>query len=210
MLRTLGNVQPKISGTIRLQGRALEHYKPRELASTISLVLTESIVAKNMTVEELVALGRQPYTNWIGTLSKEDKNRVSSALSMLELNGLQEKKCYELSDGQLQRVMIARALAQDTAVILLDEPTTHLDLYHKVKILKLLKSIAHKTNKAVLFTSHEIEMTLQLCDKMLVINGKDNPFGEPSELIEQGQFGNLFPSDTVSFDPTSGSFRIEK
>ncbi len=210
LLRTLGNVQPKISGTIQLKERALERYQPRELAASVSLVLTEPIAAKNMTVLELVALGRQPYTNWIGTLSKEDKTHVSSALTMLELNELHQKKCYELSDGQLQRVMIARALAQDTAVILLDEPTTHLDLYHKVKILKLLKSIAYKTKKTVLFTSHEIEMTLQVCDKLLILNGSDNPFGEPSELIAQGQFEKLFPSDTVSFDPESGSFRIEK
>ena len=115
-----------------------------------------------------------------------------------------------MSDGQLQRVMIARALAQDTALILLDEPTTHLDLYHKVQILKLLKSIAGETDKTILFTTHEIEMAIQLCDKMLLLDGLTNPFGEPCELITKGVFERLFPSNMVSFDSKTGSFRIEK
>ncbi len=193
-----------------LKEQPLERYKASDLASAISMVLTEPVAAKNMTVVELVALGRHPYTNWMGTLTAVDRTAISNALSVLELEELKQKKCYELSDGQLQRVLIARALAQDTMVMLLDEPTTHLDLYHKVKILKLLKSIAHKANKAVLFTSHEIEMTLQLCDKLLVLNGQDSAFGTPQELIAQGQFEKLFPADTVSFDPTSRGFRIEK
>ena len=129
---------------------------------------------------------------------------------MLHLEELQHRKCFEISDGQLQRVMIARALAQDTAIILLDEPTTHLDLYHKVQILKLLKSIAHQTQKTIVFTSHEIEMAIQLCDTMLLLDGGNNSFGQPCELIEQKSFETLFPSNTVSFDASTGSFRIEK
>ncbi len=210
LLRTLGNMQPPISGEIRIKERLLPSFKPKQLATTVSLVLTEAIATKNLTVAELVALGRQPYTNWIGTLSKQDKEQVTNALHLLDLEQLQEKKCYELSDGQLQRVLIARALAQDTSIILLDEPTTHLDLYHKVKILKLLKTIAKKTKKTILFTSHEIEMCLQLCDTLLLLTGNNNPFGTPSKLIEQGVFGKLFPSDTVSFDTKSASFRIKK
>jgi len=210
LLRTLGKVQPKLAGTIEIKGKNLETVKSLDLASKISLVLTEPIASKNLTVMELVALGRQPYTNWIGNLSIEDKAQIVSSLSMLELDTLKHKKCYELSDGQLQRVMIARALAQDTSIILLDEPTTHLDLYHKVQILKLLKSIAHETKKTVVFTTHEIEMAIQLCDKMLLLDNVDNPFGEPCELISQGVFEKLFPSEMVSFDPKTGSFRIEK
>lgn len=210
LLRTLGNAQPKLSGSIHVNENSLETYGPFELASEISMVLTESIASKNMTVLELVALGRQPYTNWIGTLSKDDKSKIEEALKLLELENLQHKKCYELSDGQLQRVMIARALAQDTSIMLLDEPTTHLDLYHKVQILKLLKSIAHKTQKTIVFTTHEIEMAIQLCDKMLLLDSQKNPFGQPCELIEQKAFDSLFPSDTISFDAKTGSFQIEK
>ena len=203
-------MQPKLFGEILIKGKSLDAFKPLELASEISVVLTEPIASKNMTVLELVALGRSPYTNWLGTLAKTDKSEIESALHQMELDSLINKKCHELSDGQLQRVMIARSLAQDTSIILLDEPTTHLDLYHKVKILKLLKFVAQETNKTIVFTTHEIEMAIQICDKMLILDDSDNPFGQPCELIEQKTFEKLFPSDTVSFDAPTGSFRIKK
>ncbi|MGB7393247.1 MAG: ABC transporter ATP-binding protein [Pricia sp.] len=208
LLRTLGNIQPALGGSISIRGRELVAFRPLDLARAVSLVLTEPIASKNLSVLELIALGRQPYTNWIGKLSTEDKSKIEEAVAMLHLEESQHRKCFELSDGQLQRVMIARALAQDTDIILLDEPTTHLDLYHKVQILKLLKSIAHNTKKTILFTSHEIEMAIQLCDKMLLLDGRGNPFGTPVELIDQKAFASLFPSDTVSFDASTGSFRI--
>ncbi|MDT7830275.1 ABC transporter ATP-binding protein [Pricia sp. S334] len=210
LLRTLGHVQPALGGKILIAGKPLKEYSHVQLASRVSLVLTEPVASKNMTVLELIALGRQPYTNWLGRLSAADRTKVGEAIGMLELEALQHRKCFELSDGQLQRVLIARALAQDTAIILLDEPTTHLDLYHKVQILKLLKSIADQTGKSILFTSHEIEMAIQLCDKMLLVNGTDNPFGQPCKLIEQRAFHDLFPADTVSFDASTGAFRIKK
>lgn len=209
LLRTLGNVHPKVSGSIRIGEKPLENHPSLELAAKISLVLTESIASKNMSVFELIALGRQPYTNWIGSLSAKDRSKISEAVALLSLEKLLHRKCFELSDGQLQRVMIARAIAQDTDIILLDEPTTHLDLYHKVQILKLLKSIAHRTGKTIIFTSHEIEMAIQLCDTMLLLDGEKNPFGTPSELIENKAFETLFPTDTVTFDASTGSFRIK-
>ena len=210
LLRTLAKVQPKLSGSIHLNGKLLENYNSNNLASTLSVVLTEPIASKNMTVLELVTLGRQPYTNWFGKLSKTDISKITDALQLLELELLKNKKCYELSDGQVQRVMIARALAQDTSIILLDEPTTHLDLYHKVQILKLLRSIAKQTQKTILFTSHEIEMVIQLCDTMLLLGSDKNTFGTPCELIAQKSFDTLFPVDTVSFDAHTGTFRIKK
>jgi iron complex transport system ATP-binding protein len=210
LLRTLGSVQSKISGSVEINGTPLEQFSPKDLALEISVVLTEPVASKNLTVFELVALGRQPYTNWLGTLTKEDHLKINHALLILELTPLKNNKCYELSDGQLQRVMIARAFAQDTSLILLDEPTTHLDLYHKVKILKLLKSISKQTHKTIIFTSHEIELAIQLCDSMLLLNGIENPFGPPCTLIEQKAFDQLFPSDTVTFDAKTGTFRIEK
>ncbi|SIQ56039.1 iron complex transport system ATP-binding protein [Maribacter ulvicola] len=159
---------------------------------------------------ELLALGRQPYTNWIGTLANKDISIINNSITLLELAPFLDKKCFQLSDGQLQRVLIARALIQDTDVILLDEPTTHLDLYHKVQILKLLQSIAHETNKVILFTSHEIELAIQLCDKMLILDGSENAFNEPCKLIKNKNFDSLFPADTISFDANTGSFRIKK
>lgn len=210
LLRTLGNVQPKLSGEIGLKGKSLELYRSNELATEISLVLTEPIASKNLTVLELISLGRQPYTNWIGSLSNTDKEKIKTAIIMVDLKELQHKKCYELSDGQLQKVMIARAVAQDTSIMLLDEPTTHLDLYHKAQILKLLQQIAHKTNKTIVFTTHEIELGIQLADKILLMEKGKTNFGTPKELIENRNFETMFPTDTITFDPKTASFKINK
>ncbi|TDS15371.1 iron complex transport system ATP-binding protein [Maribacter caenipelagi] len=210
LLKTLGRFQPIISGSIKIEGKELSTYDYLQMASKISVVLTESIASKNLSVYELLALGRQPYTNWLGKLADTDVSIINKSIALLELEPFLDKKCFQLSDGQLQRVLIARALIQDTDIILLDEPTTHLDLYHKVQILKLLKSIAHETNKTILFTSHEIELAIQLCDKMLILDGRENAFNEPCKLIENKNFDTLFPTDTISFDSNTGSFRIKK
>lgn len=208
LLRTLAKIQPALSGEILIKEKALNEYSDLDLAKEISLVLTEPLVSKNMTVPEIIALGRQPYTNWIGTLSDNDIAKVKEVIEMVALEEIAHKKCSEISDGQLQRVMIARALAQDTNIILLDEPTTHLDLHHKVQILKLLQSIAKETNKIVVFTSHEVELAIQLCDKMLLMQKDGYSFGTSEELIKLGAFDTLFPSDTVSFNSETRTFQI--
>ena len=210
LLRTLGRLQPKLSGSVIINNKPIESLRSDELASLVSIVLTEPIASKNLTVSQLISLGRHPYTNWIGTLSADDQSKILNAIEILELESLKNSKCYELSDGQLQKVMIARALAQDTEIILLDEPTTHLDLYHKVHILKLLQRIAHDTNKVVLYTTHEIDLAIQLCDKIFIMNKTNNTFGAPCELIESKSFEDLFPKDTITFNPESGSFKINK
>ena len=208
LLRTLAGVQDKLSGSIEINGREQQEYNSRDWAMEVSTVLTEPLTAKNLTVQQLISLGRHPYTNWIGTLSRYDIEIIQQAMEQAGLNELKNKKCYELSDGQLQKVMIARALAQDTRIIFLDEPTTHLDLYHKVQVLKILQRIAHSNGKIVLYTSHEIDLAIQLCDKILIMESGRNTFGKPQELIEQGCFTNLFPADTIKFDQKSASFKI--
>jgi iron complex transport system ATP-binding protein len=210
LLRTLGRVQPALSGSISIQGRPLAQLKDSQMAEKLSLVLTDPIATRNLSVLELVSLGRQPYTNWIGSLSPTDKEQISAAMETVGITSLQAKKCYELSDGQLQKILIARALAQDTPIVLLDEPTTHLDLYHKVQILKLLQRIAHEKGKTILFTTHEINMAIQLCDTMLLLDNQANPFGPPCQLIEENRFEGLFPPDLIHFDGISGSFVVRK
>lgn len=210
LLRTIGGFQPKLSGFIQVLGHDLESQQPEQLAKELSVVLTEPPASKNLTVQELIALGRQPYTNWMGKLTETDKNQISESLNAFLLTDLRDRKCHELSDGQLQRVLIARAMAQDTPVILLDEPTTHLDLYHKVQILKMLRELAHERKKTIIFTTHEIELAIQLCDRMLLLDGSENPFGDPCKLIEEKHFEHLFPADMVQFDPKTGSFRVKK
>ena len=210
LLRTLAAVQSPVKGNILLNGKNLKDLNSKELASNLSIVLTEKIPAGNLTASELIALGRQPYTNWIGSLSEKDLEVIGEVTRSLDLEKIKDKLCFEMSDGQLQRVMIGRALAQDTQLIILDEPTSHLDIYHKAYIFKLLRTIAHETSKTILFSSHEIDLAIQLCDKILVLHHDHSEFGDPCSLIEKGSFKSLFPSDLITFDKRTGRFRIQK
>lgn len=208
LLRTLCKVQKPISGGVFLNGEALENFSFESLAETLSVVLTEIPASKNITVGELVALGRQPYTNWLGTITKNDITYIMDALQATEMLPFKDRKCYELSDGQLQRALIARALAQDTPIIILDEPTTHLDIYHRASILKLLKTLSK--NKTILFSTHEIDLAIQLSDKMIVMTQEETYFDTPCNLIEKGRFSTLFPKNLIDFDSETGSFKIVK
>jgi iron complex transport system ATP-binding protein len=210
LLRTLSMIQKPLDGLIEINDIPLENYTALELAKTMSLVLTEQLMSKNLSVEELVALGRQPYTNWVGNLSEVDISAVHKAIDQTNLSDLKHRKCFELSDGQLQKAMIARALAQNTDLIILDEPTTHLDMYHKAYILKLLQRLAKDTDKTILFSSHEIDLAIQLCDTMIVMTTDKVVSDSPCHLIEQGVFETLFPKDLIGFDKTTGSFRVKK
>ncbi|MEY8848803.1 ABC transporter ATP-binding protein [Psychroserpens sp. XS_ASV72] len=210
LLRTLSAIQKPLSGSIECHGKLIHKHSPIELAKIMSLVLTEQIISKNLSVFELVALGRQPYTNWIGTLSENDYTAVERALEQTHLTDLKSRRCFELSDGQLQKVMIARALTQDTDLIILDEPTTHLDMYHKAYILKLLQQLAKDTQKTILFSSHEIDLAIQLCDKMIVMTKDTVVSDAPCKLIEQGVFETLFPKDLIGFDNKTGRFKVKK
>lgn len=208
LLRTLAKVQSSLSGDIFINSKSLVQFNNIELAKALSLVLTEQIVSKNLTVFELVALGRQPYTNWVGNLSGDDISVINNVITQTNIKELTYKKCFELSDGQLQKVMIARALAQDTALIILDEPTTHLDMYHKAYILKLLEKLAQETRKTILFSSHEIDLVIQLCDKLIIMTEEKVVIDTPNNHIEQGNFNSLFPKDLIVFDKNTGSFKI--
>ncbi|WP_435132958.1 ABC transporter ATP-binding protein [Formosa sp. A9] len=210
LLRTLTRTQEPLDGNVLIRNKDLKKYNPLELAQVLSLVFTEKLASKNLSVLELVALGRHPYTNWIGTLSKNDIKRVNEALRLTHIEALKHKKCFELSDGQLQKVMISRALAQDTDLIILDEPTTHLDMYHKAYILKLLQKLTKETGKTILFSSHEIDLAIQLCDKMIVMTPGQVVMDTPCNLISQNVFGQLFPDDLIQFDAVTGTFRVKK
>ena len=209
LLKTITKSQKALEGTISVNGKSLDDISNMTLAKEMSVVLTENVSQTNLSVQELIALGRQPYTNWIGTLSEEDEIKTKAAIEAIQITDLIHKKCFELSDGQLQKVMLARALAQDTDIIVLDEPTTHLDLYHKVSVLKLLQKLAKETQKTILFSTHEINVTLSLCDKVIVMKEHTTHFGSPKKLIEQKAFDDLFPEDLVVFDSVTGSFKIK-
>ncbi|MEM8999294.1 MAG: ABC transporter ATP-binding protein [Bacteroidota bacterium] len=210
LLRTVGKLQPLQAGSVSLNGKALYDYTNQELSTVLSVVLTEHLPTKNLTVLELISLGRQPHTNWMGTLTKNDQKKIDESIQRMGIQNFTSKKCYQLSDGQLQKVMVARAVAQDTPIILLDEPTTHLDLYHKISIIKLLRQLAHQNQKTIIFTTHEIELALQLCDNILILDGKSNPFGTSKSLIEAKHFEELFPKEMVQFDQKTSTFKVNK
>jgi iron complex transport system ATP-binding protein len=210
LLRTLIKVQPAISGSVLLNGQNINKLSTVDLAKQLSIVLTEPLTSKNLSVYELIALGRHPYTNWIGSLTNSDEHIIDNAIRSVNIKSLIDKKCFQLSDGQLQKVMLARALAQDTDIIVLDEPTTHLDMYHKAYILKLLQKLTKETGKTILFSSHEIDLAIQLCDTMIVMRVDNVVCDQPCNLISHGVFESLFPKDLISFDKTSGSFRVSK
>ncbi len=209
LLKSLSGQIPMLAGEVKIKNQSLEQLSNKNLGAYLSLVLTNEVVSKQLSVKELVALGRHPYTNWLGHLSQEDVVKVNQALSQVDLIPKKDKLCNALSDGQFQKVLIARALAQDTPLILMDEPTTHLDMFHKAQILQLLKSVVKTSQKSILFASHEINLSLQLCDKIILIDRSKIHFGSPQELIDKGAFEHLFPNDLIYFDVKSQTFKMK-
>jgi len=208
LLRTLTGIQKSLSGTVLLNEKPIDSFEPLALAQQISVVLTEKLPPSNLTVYELIALGRQPYTNWLGKLAEEDKIQIENAISLTEIGHLIHQKYYEISDGQLQKVLIARALAQDTPLIVLDEPATHLDLLHKVSLFKLLKKLTVETQKCIMFSTHDIDLAIQLSDEMIVMTNEKVIQNQPCNLILDGTFSNLFSSENILFDSEKGKFII--
>lgn len=160
---------------------------------SVALVLTERVATTNMTVHELVGFGRYPYLNWSAKLSTVDEQKVDEALAMVHLDYLSAKKINELSDGQMQMVMIARALAQETPYLLLDEPTAHLDLNNRVEIMKLLRTLARTAGKSILVATHELDLALQMADVIwLATRNKEVITGMPEDLVLSGAFDEVF------------------
>jgi iron complex transport system ATP-binding protein len=209
LLRTLTGIQKPLSGTVVLNHKEVMDYTPADLAQHLSIVLTESLPPSNLTVYELVALGRQPYTNWVGRLSPEDHLKIDRALQLTQIQHLSGKRHFEISDGQLQKVLIARALAQDTPLIVLDEPTTHLDLQHKVNVLRLLKKLASEEGKCILYSTHDLELALQLSDELIVMTPDSVFQNTPDKCIEYKVFDGFFNDEGITFDSSKGTFIIK-
>ena len=206
LLRTLSGIQKPLTGSVSLNDKDIHFTDKLTLAQNLSLVLTDKLPPSNLTVFELIALGRQPYTNWLGKLSEDDFQKINQAVALTRTEHLLDKKHHEVSDGQLQIVLIARALAQNTPLIILDEPTTHLDLQHKISVFKLLKKLSQETNKCILFSTHDIDLAIQLSDEMIVMTENNVFQNQPCNLISQGVFNTLFNDDSISFDGLKGKF----
>lgn len=209
LLRTLTNTQYKLGGEILLENKPIVDFEPTLLAKKMSLVLTENIPESQLTVFELIALGRQPYTNWLGKLSKLDIEKIEHAIALVQLEELIHKKNYELSDGQLQKVMIARALAQDTDLIILDEPTAHLDLHHKIEVFRILQNLVQKTNKTILLSTHEVNLAIQLADELWLMTPEKFVSGTTNALIASKDLENLFPKQQIHFNPSLKQFTLK-
>ena len=209
LLRTLSKMQPRLSGNVEIENRNIDDYARNDLAKKISLVLTERIPTSNLTVFELIALGRQPYTNWIGKLNQEDLQQIHLAIEQSHLKSLVDQRCDELSDGQLQRAMICRALAQNTDIIILDEPTAHLDIQHKIETFRLLSNIARELNRSILISTHEIQLATQMADELWLMTNNKIITGEPKVLIDSDKINLLFDSNSIIFDKESNQFIIK-
>jgi iron complex transport system ATP-binding protein len=209
LLRTLIGIQPPLSGNVILNSKNISEFDSVSLAQNLSIVLTEKLPPNNLTVFEIIALGRQPYTNWLGNLSDNDISKINEAMELTQITSFAYKKHYEISDGQLQNVLVARALAQDTPLIILDEPTTHLDLLHKVSLFKLLKKLAKETNKCILFSTHDIDMAIQISDEMIIMTNENVAQDQPCNFISKGDFNTLFKDEHIVFDSEKGKFVVQ-
>lgn len=209
-LRTISGIQPKIKGEIFLNDKPLESYSTKDLAKQIGIVLTERLPESNLTVYELISLGRHPYTNWIGKLSAQDKEIIEKAIAHTQIEALLQKKYYELSDGQLQKVLIARAIAQDTDIIILDEPTAHLDVHHTAETFNMLKTLSSTFNKTIFVSTHEVNLALELSDTIFAFSKNGLFIDKTEKIVESTILNDLFESDLIAFDAKNKQFKIKK
>ena len=182
LLRTLSAFQPKLDGEILVLGKDIDAYSDKELSTTIGVVLTDKCEIRNMLVRELVGMGRSPYTGFWGKLSKDDKRIVEESIALVRIEELASRMVHTLSDGERQKVMIAKALAQQTPIILLDEPTAFLDFRSKVEMLQLLHRLAVETDKVIFLSTHDLELVLRLADSLVELDGSGLHVVESSKV----------------------------
>lgn len=206
LLRTLSAVQKPLGGRVEICGEDIFETTPRQLAQRVSAVFTDKTMAGGLLVEEVVALGRYPYTDFWGKLGAEDREAVQSSLSLVGMAHKSKRYLSQLSDGERQKVMIAKALAQQTPLIILDEPTAFLDLPSRIEILYLLKRLAKEESKTILLSTHDVEQSLAVADKLLLLGEDGLKFKSTSEAIECGDVTKLFESRGVAFDINTRRF----
>ncbi len=208
LLRTLAAFQPPLGGEVYILGRRIGDYTSRELARLVSVVLTEKPALRGMTVTELVGMGRTPYTGFFGGLDATDRARVREALDRVGITHLADRHVHTLSDGERQKVMIAKALAQQTPIVLLDEPTAFLDYPGKVDMMHLLHTLARDTGKTILLSTHDLDLALRLADRLwLLERGGAVHIGTPEDLALDGTLPRFFAADGMAFDASQGLFR---
>ena len=221
LLRTLSGLQPALAGRISIMGTDAAKLKPAQLARKISLVLTDPVRHSNLTVEALVSLGRYPHSGWLGVLDEEDRSIIAWAMQVTGIDSFYDRKVSTLSDGENQKVMLARALAQDTPLLMLDEPTAHLDLPSRIQLMRMLHQLARDTHKGILLSTHELDLALQVADEVWLMQMADPRLqaaqagtslqkGAPEDLVLNGTFEATFEKDGIVFDKMTGNFRMHE
>lgn len=208
LLRTIAGLQPALSGKIEIDGLDVTKISDRQRSLLLSLVLTERIEVDSLSVFDLVALGRYPYTSWNGKLGTEDTAIVDEALRQVGIEHLRDKMLSHTSDGERQRAVIAKALAQSTPLVLLDEPTSHLDLANRIDIVLLLRDLAHKTGKTFILSTHELDLAIKMSDKVWLMQKGGIVEGVPEDLLLEGIFQKSFQSNAFNFDTEDGHYQI--
>ena len=210
LLRAIATLGEKKNGEILIDETPIEQLSPMQMARLISLVTTDKVRITNLRCRDVVALGRAPYTNWIGRMQEQDNQIVEQALSSVGMSDYADKTMDRMSDGECQRIMIARALAQQTPIILLDEPTAFLDMPNRYELCSLLRRLAHQEQKCILFSTHELDIALSLCDSIALISPPKLHILPTEEMIRSGYIERLFTTGIVVFDPTTCGIKVKQ
>ncbi len=205
LLRTLAGMQSPLAGRVLINGHPLASLTPSQRATQLAVVLTEA-PDDNLTVYDLVATGRYPYTGWFGRVSEQDEHAVSNALRQTNTQDFAHRPIGTLSDGERQKVMIARAVAQDTPLLILDEPTAHLDVPNRVAVLQLLLRLAHEHQKTVLLSTHALDLALLMADRLWLLQEGKLQSGVPEDMVLGGAVAAVFESEGIAFDRQTGTF----
>ena len=208
LLKTLARINNLLSGEIYIKNKSILKYTLKEWAKTISYVSTDPVRISNLTVKELVTLGRHPYTNWKFSLNEEDHNIIDQSISIVKIEDLELKNIDEISDGERQRALIARTLAQNTDIIILDEPTAYLDLPNRFEIIHLLHELSRNEQKTIIFSSHDLNLAISLADRIWLMEGEKIFEGAPEDLVLNGAFEHIFDNSIISFDKSTGQIKM--
>lgn len=201
VLKSIARQLSAIAGCIYLADQNLLEMSAKEVSTKMAVLLTERIKSEMMTCRDVVSTGRYPYTGYFGVLGEEDKRKVTEAMELVKVADLEDRDFSQISDGQRQRVMLARAIAQEPEIIILDEPTSFLDIRHKLEFLSVLEKMKEEKNVTVVMSMHELDLAGRISDKILCLKGDvADRFGTPEEVMDDEYIRNLFGIDEELMD----------